>query len=180
MIIHDYSNLLNAIDSLHTEKELEKLRILHDKEMELKTLELKIENNNILKDWDQLKEACRKVEVRLCPYGNWDEAIQGMLMDNGSYFSDGGSFLDCMSSGSHWSDYYGFNGKNGKINWIIKHTTSTTLFKGFDDKQKEVNKKIQMLNLFLQLYEEYKAIQLQRIYAKMGKLTEEIFVLKSK
>ena len=180
MLLHDYTDLLTVINELKEEEELERLKLLQKGEVELKELELKIENSGMLKDWNQLKEACRKAGVRLCPYGGYDELEQGPLMTGSDYFSDEGYFWVCMSSGLHWSDFFGFSGKNNKINWKIVHSTNSTLFNRFDDKQKEVNQKIELLNVFLLKYEEYKSIQLKRVFAKMKKMQNTVNDLKAK
>ena len=113
------------------------------------------------------------------PYGGWNEIKQGALMNDFDYFRDNGTFAKLMSSGSHWGDYFGFSYKDREFKWKIWHSTNTTLFNSFDSEDAEINVKINLIETFMKTYEEYRNIQLQRLYAKMGTTIEEIEKIKN-
>ena len=113
------------------------------------------------------------------PYGGWDEEKQGVLMDDFEYFEDNGMFMKCMSSGSHWSDYFGFSYKDREFKWksVILHHLHYSMVLMM--KPLNLIQKIKLIELFMERYEEYRNIQLQRIYMKIGKVTEETIAIKS-
>ena len=53
------------------------------------------------------------------------------------------------------------------------------MFNGFDSEDTEINVKINLIETFMKTYEEYRNIQLQRLYAKMGNTIEEIVKIKN-
>lgn len=179
MKIYDYSNLLQAVRETNTNKIIAESNRIADKKNALSKLEMELKTSGLLDDWYDLKRLCREANVRIMPYGGWDEKKQGVLMDDFQYFEDNGMFMECMSSGSHWTDYFGFSYKDREFKWKICHITSSTLFNGFDNEVSELNTKIKLIELFMERYEEYRNIQLQRIYMKIGKITEETMVIKN-
>ena len=83
-----------------------------------------------------------------------------------------------MSSGSHWCDMFGFSYKDRKFRWKIWHTTNSTLFNEFENEDAEIAAKIKLTELFMERYEEYRSVQLQRVYTKMGQTMEETMAIK--
>jgi len=179
MKMYDYSNLLQAVRETNTNKIIAENNRIADKKNTLSKLEMELKASGLLDDWCDLKRLCREANVRIMPYGGWDEEKHGVLMNDSRYFADNGMFMKCMSSGSHWSDYFGFSYKDMELRWKICHTTASTFFNGFDNEIIELNTKIELIELFMERYEEYRNIQLQRIYMKIGKITEETMAIKS-
>ena len=83
-----------------------------------------------------------------------------------------------MSSGSHWRDMFGFSYINKELKWATTHATYSILFNGFENEDVEIDTKIELIELFMKRYEEYRTIQLQRIYTKLGQTFEEIEKIK--
>lgn len=179
MKIYDYSNLLTAVRESNVKKIMAQNERVLTKRAALLQLELELKESGILDDWYDLQKTCREADIRIMPYGGWDELKKGPLMDDYRYFEDNGMFMDCISSGSHWVDYFGFSYKNREFRWKIIHQTSTIFFRGFADENSEIDAKIRLIWLFLKRYEEYRNIQLQRIYVKIGKITEETLQIKN-
>lgn len=173
MMLYNYDNLLNAVREIKTNKAIAENERTMNNRNKLLRLENELKASGILDDWYDLKRTCRELDVRIMPYGGWDETKTGKLMEEYWYFEDNGTFSQCMSSGSHWADYFGFSYKDREFKWVIWHVTSSTSFNGFDDENIEIGTKIRLIELFMERYEEYRAVQLQRIYAKMGKTIEE-------
>ena len=111
MTIYDYNDLLKMIANINTDKIIAKNERTMNNKNRLAKMENKLLTCGILNDWYDLKKSCKRLNVRLAPYGNWDEETQGPLMkdQNGKYFMNNGTFSICMSSGSHWSDHFGFS-----------------------------------------------------------------------
>ena len=111
MTIYDYSDLLKMIANINTDKIIAKNERTMNNKNRLAKMENKLLTCGILNDWYDLKKSCKRLNVRLAPYGNLDEETQGPLMkdQNGKYFMNNGTFSICMSSGSHWSDHFGFS-----------------------------------------------------------------------
>ena len=78
-----------------------------------------------------------------------------------------------MSSGSHWSDHFGFSYYDRKLKWHIWHSTDSVLFTEFPNEDAEIEAKIKLIQLFLSHYEEYRSVQLDRINKKMSKISKE-------
>lgn len=179
MMIHDYSNLLKAIDDAQLEEKKLNNHILANKKDELAELETEIQQSGILADWYQLNEAMRKLNIRGFAYPG--------TKSSADYFTDGFRFMKTMSSGSHWHDCFGIDGYNisnrrgwdvNKVNWVITHTTDSHCWKGFhtwggDVEAKEVNFKIKMLKEFKEAYPIYKEFKLKEIYEALGKQMEK-------
>lgn len=174
MTVYDYSNLLKAVRNAKTDKAIAENERTVSKKNILVKLEAELKSSGLLDDWYDLKRLCRETEIRIMPYGGWDEIKYGALMEDYEYFRDNGMFSQCMSSGSHWCDMFGFSYKDREFKWRITHSTNSTLFNGFENEYTEIDTKIKLIQLFMKRYEEYRAIQLQRIYTKLGKTFEEI------
>ena len=175
MTIYDYSDLLKMIANINTDKIIaENERTMNNKNR-LTKMENKLITSGILDDWYDLKKSCKKLGIRLAPYGNWDEEIRGPLMKdgNGKYFIDNGTVSICMSSGSHWSDHFGFSYYDRELKWHIWHSTDSVLFTEFPNEDAEIEAKIKLIQLFLSHYEEYRSVQLDRINKKMSKISKE-------
>lgn len=178
MKVYNYSNLLQVIRDINTNKTMAENDRITDKKNKLLKLEMELKTSGLLDDWYDLKKLCREANVRIMPYGGWDEEKQEPLINNYQYFADNGMFMKCMSSGSHWSDYFGFSYKDKDFKWKTCHTTSSVFFNGFNDEITELITKIKLIKLFMETYEEYRNIQLQRIYMKIGKVAEETIAIK--
>ena len=178
MKIYDYRNLLKEVMAIKTNKIIaENERTINKKEKLLK-MENEIKASGMLDDWYDLKRICKEFDIRIMPYGGWDENKFGPLMNDYEYFKNNGTFSQCMSSGSDWCDMFGFSYKDREFKWKFWHTTNSVLFTEFQNEDVEIDTKIKLIELFMKRYEEYRDIQLQRIYTKMGKITEEIIEIK--
>ena len=178
MMLYNYDNLLNAVREIKTNKTIAENERTMNKRNKLLRLENELKSSGILDDWYDLKRTCRELNIRIMPYGGWDEAKTGKLMEEYWYFQDNGTFSKCMSSGSHWCDYFGFSYKDREFKWKIWHTTSSSLFNGFENEDIEIDTKIRLIELFMSRYEEYRSVQLQRIYTKMGQTMEETIAIR--
>ena len=173
MTVYDYSNLLKAVRDAKTDKAIaENKRTVRKKNILVK-LETELKSSGLLDDWYDLKRLCRETEVRIMPYGGWDEVKQGLLMADCEYFCDNGMFAQSMASGSHFCDMFGFSYKDRCFKWKTIHDTNSIFFNSFENEDVEIDIKIKLIQLFMKRYEEYRAIQLQRVYTKLGKTIEE-------
>lgn len=179
MMLYNYGNLLEAVREIKINKAIAENERTMNKKNKLLRMENELKSSGILDDWYNLKKSCREFDIRIMPYGDWDESKHGKLMDDYEYFRDNGTFAECMSSGSYWCDHFGFSYKDREFKWKILHTTSTTLFNGFHNEDAEIDTKIKLIELFMKRYEEYRDIQLQRLYVKMGKTIEETVKIKN-
>lgn len=179
MTVYDYSNLLKAVNEVKTNKAIAENERITNKKNLLVKMETELKLSGLLDDWYGLKRLCRETEIRIMPYGGWDEVKQGVLMEDYEYFCDNGMFSQCMSSGSHWCDMFGFSYKDREFKWKVTHGTSSTFFNGFENENMEIDTKIKLIQLFMKRYEEYRAVQLQRIYTKLGKTIEETVKINS-
>ena len=178
MMLYNYDNLLNAVREIKTNKTIAENERTMNKRNKLLRLENELKSSGILDDWYDLKRTCRELNVRIMPYGGWDESQFGKLMEDYEYFQDNGTFSQCMSSGSHWCDMFGFSYKDREFRWKIWHTTNSTLFNEFKSEDAEIDVKIKLIELFMERYEEYRSVQLQRVYTKMGQTMEETMAIK--
>ena len=178
MRLYNYNHLLAMVREIKTNKTIAENERTMNKKHKLLRLENELKSSGILDDWYDLQRTCREFNIRIMPYGGWDESKQGALMEDYEYFRDDGTFSQCMSSGSHWSDYFGFSYKDREFKWKILHTTSSIIFDRFPDEDSEINTKIKLIEIFMERYEEYRDIQLQRLYTKMGQTMEEIIEIK--
>lgn len=178
MMLYNYDNLLNAVREIKTNKTIAENERTMNKRNKLLRLENELKSSGILDDWYDLKRTCRELSIRIMPYGGWDESQLGPLMEDYEYFEDNGTFSKCMSSGSYWCDMFGFSYKDREFRWKIWHTTNSTVFNEFQNDDAEIETKIKLIELFMKKYEEYRSVQLQRVYAKMGKTMEETMAIK--
>ena len=174
MKIYNYNGLLEAIGEINTSKAKAENARLMSKKQKLIDLENKVESMGILDDWYNLKRACEKANVRIMPYGGYNEDKKGPLMNSCHCFQDNGIFGIDTNTSVCYNDFLGFINRNrdGKISWIFRHQGKTTNTR-FKNEEEEISYKIEVLNKFLEMYEEYREIQLQRIFNDMGKITEE-------
>ena len=179
MMLYSYDNLLNAVREIKTNKAIAENERTMNKRNKLLSLENELKSSGILDDWYDLKRTCRELNIRIMPYGGWDESVKGPLMIDYEYFEDNGTFSQSMSSGSYWCDMFGFSYKDREFKWKIWHTTSSILFKEFQNEDTEIDTKIKLIELFMSRYEEYRSVQLQRIYTKMGQTAEEIVAIRN-
>ena len=179
MMLYNYDNLLSAVREIKTNKTIAENERTMNKRNKLLRLENELKSSGMLDDWYDLKRTCRELNIRIMPYGGWDESQFGKLMEDYEYFQDNGTFSQCMSSGSHWCDMFGFSYKDREFKWKIWHTTSSTLFNEFENEDAEIAAKIKLTELFMERYEEYRSVQLQRVYTKMGQTMEETVTIKS-
>lgn len=180
MLLHDYSNLLKAIDNAQLEEKKLNNQILANNKNELAELEMEIVQSGILDDWFQLNEAMKKLGVRGFPYPSIKG--EGSKANN---FTDGYRFMETKSSGSHWHDQFGIDGFNigerkgwsrDKVNWVVTHVGGSGLwnwFSGEDAEAKETTCKIRMLKEFREAYPVYKEFKLREIYEALGKQMEK-------
>ena len=179
MKLYNYDNLLNAIREVNINKTIAQNDRTMNKRKQLLRLENELQTSGILDDWHELKRVCRVSDVRIMPYGGYDESKSGKLMDDYEYFQDNGIFAKRISSGSHWCDKFGFSYKDREFRWKIWHETDTTLFNEFQNEDAEIDAKIKLIDLFMKRYEEYRTVQLQRVYTKIGKSMEEITAIRN-
>ena len=86
MMVYDYNILLKVIKEAKTNKIIAENERTANKKNKLIKLEQELELSGLLDDWDDLKRTCREMEIRIMPYGGWDEAKQGTLMEDYEYF----------------------------------------------------------------------------------------------
>ena len=183
MKLFDYSELIRVIDNVEIREEREKTMKLIDMAEKCRKLERELIESGILNDWNRFKQLCAKANVRLCVSHQGSNSM-GCVINHPEKFQycqeykDNGTFVKCMSSGSYWSDYFGFIYKDEKIVWQISHTTGKHSFEGFgtNDVEKEYLTKIYLLETFKNTYEDYRNFQLQKIKEKFGSriTTEDI------
>ena len=179
MMIYDYNNLLKAVREIKTSKIIAENERTTSKKNKLAKLELDLKSSGLLDDWYDLKQICKELRIRVMPYGGWDEEQQGPLMDDYKYFDDSGMFLESKGPSSDWHNMFGFSYKDREFKWRTAPLASPVRFYGYDTEDAEIDAKIRLIKLFMSNYEEYKAIQLRRIYAKLGKEIEKIEKIKS-
>ena len=71
------------------------------------------------------------------------------------------------------NDMAPFSYYDKEFEWNIWHSTDYVLFSKFSNEDSEIETKIKLIQLFLSNYEEYRSVQLDRIYKKMSKISEE-------
>lgn len=170
---YDYSGLIKVIGEIKTNQTKAINEELLSKKQRLADLENEVITSGMLEDWEQLKTTCRQVGIRLFPYGGYNSVVNkneentSVLMNN-SYFQDEGMFA--TSCGVHRYNY-GFIYKDGSIVWqwwfIGKPVNDS-----FCSEKEKIATKISILEKFLDTYEEYREIQLQRVMWAMGEIAE--------
>lgn len=175
MKMFDYSELIRVIDNVEDREEKERMNGILTLKERYKELEHSLIESGILDDWNRLKQLCLKANVRLCVSHIGEYSI-GYVLGVGDFkycnvYADNGMIRKCMSSGSHWSDYYGFTYAADKgIVWKIRHTTDSWHFNGFNEGQDEekYNIRIYLLETFRDTYEHYRKFQLMKIEERFG------------
>ena len=183
MKMFDYSELIRVIDNVEIREEKERMNGIFALKERYKELEHSLIESGILDDWNRLKQLCLKANVRLC-VSHIGKGSIGYVLGVGDFrycnvYADNGIIKKCMSSGSYWSDYYGFVYEPDKgIVWKKYHTTNTHFFEGFKEGQDEekYETKIYLLETFRDTYEHYREFQLMKIQEKFGERikTEDI------
>ena len=173
MKIFDYSELIRVINNVENREEEERVKGTLRLKDKYNKLEYELIESGILDDWNRLKYLCEKAKIRLCVAQIGDKSIGHILGTSDVYYckeyADDGMVKKCMSSGSHWSDYYGFKYEVDKgIVWEITHSTGTSLFTGFKDDEEKYKAKIYLLETFKNTYEHYREFQLRKIEEKFS------------
>lgn len=181
----DYSELIRVIDNVELREEKERVMGLLAIKERYMELERSLIESGILDDWNRLKQLCAKAKVRLCVSHIGNDSI-GYVLGVGDFrycneYDDNGMIKMCMSSGSHWSDDYGFTYEADKgVVWKISHMTNTHWFNGFSaihDKEK-YETKIYLLERFRDTYENYREFQLKKIEEKFGERIKTVDIIK--
>lgn len=175
MKMFDYSDLIRVIDNVEMREEKERMMGVLKMEEKYRELERTLITSGIFDDWNRLKQLCVKANVRLCVSHLGNSSI-GYVLGVGDFsycnaYHDNGIVEKCMSSGSSWSDYYGFIYEPDKgVIWKISHTTNRHFFDGFKIGQEEekFKTKIQLLETFRDTYEDYRCFQLMKIEEKFA------------
>ena len=170
---YDYSGLIKVIGEIKTNQTKAINEELLSQKQRLADLENEVITSGMLEDWTELKRTCRQVGIRLFPYGGYNSVVNkneentSVLMNN-SYFQDEGMFA--TSYGFHRYNY-GFIYKDGSIVWqwwFIGKTVNDS----FCSEKEKIATKMSILKKFLDTYEEYREIQLQRVMWAMGEIAE--------
>ena len=185
MKTYDYSELIRVIDNVKIREDEEKVMHVLSLKEKCQALECSLIESGILDDWNRLKQLCSKAGVRLCVSHIGDNSL-GYVLGLGDYsyckeYKDDGAFMKCMSSGSSWSDYYGFVYKEAKgITWEIHHTTHSFSFNGFSEKEErsKYETRIYLLETFRDTYEHYREFQLKKVEEKWGSRIKTADIIK--
>jgi len=175
MKLFDYSKLIRVIDNVEIREEREKAMELIDLKERYRMLERLILESGILDDWSRLKKLCLKADVDLNVSHIGDSSIGRVLKHEEDFrfcseYGSNGAFCKWMSSGSHWSDYYGFVYQEERLIWKTYHTSNTHIFEGFGvDEQRKYETQIYLLEKFRDTYEIYRDFQLKKIEKKFEK-----------
>lgn len=174
MKLYDYSELIRVIDNVEMREEREKIQGILTLKEKCNALERSLVESGMFDDWNRLKQLCRKAGVRLCVSHLAEHSI-GYVLGVGDFtycnmYNDDGCIKKLMSSGSSWSDYYGFiySAEEG-ILWRVWHTSRFHIFNGFEENEKsKYETRIHMLETFRDTYEHYREFQLKKIEEKFG------------
>jgi hypothetical protein len=172
MKIFDYSDLIRVINNVELREEQEKLVHQNNLKQQYEDLEYELVMSDIFADWYNLQKLCKKAGIRLS-VSNQGKTSMGYIMNHPESYSyckeykDDGLFCFCMSSGGHWSDYYGFkyDDEHG-LHWLIQHSTKSFLFYGFNSETEKYEIKIKLLNKFKETYEDYRNFILSKVDEK--------------
>ena len=170
---YDYSGLIKVIGEIKTNQTKAINEELLSQKQQLADLENEVMTSGMLEDWTELKRTCRQVGIRLYHYGGYNSVTKSYeentsVLMNDSYFQDEGMFA--TSCGFHRYNY-GFIYKDGSIVWqwwFIGKTVNDS----FCSEKEKIATKISILERFLDTYEEYREIQLQRVMWAMGEIAE--------
>lgn len=168
MEIFDYSELIRVVKNTNAREELEIRQHRSDTINDYLHYEEAVVKSGIIQDWVELKNLLSTAKIRL-NVAHLGESSIGIVTGKGDYhycseYEDNGFFGSCMSSGSYWSDYFGFkNLKNGRLNWEIYHTTGYKSFTGFKTVYEECLEKRKILEEFCKTYQDYRDFQLEKL-----------------
>lgn len=155
---YDYSGLLKAIGDIKTDKKKALNERLLSHKQQLTILENKVISSSMLQDWENLKNVCIQAGVNLNLAHNKYDKYKGH-----------GTFADFVLSSHNFLHYnFGFVFKDGDLVWRWDNTKAQ-----FEDEEYEIKTKMYLLNEFLDTYEEYREIQMQRIFNAMGSISDE-------
>ena len=170
---YDYSGLIKVIGEIKTNQTKAINEELLSQKQRLADLENEVITSDMLEDWTELKRTCRQVGIRLFPYGGYNSVVNKnedntKVLMNDSYFQDEGNF---STRCGFRNNNYGFIYKDGKIVWhwwFIGRVVEDS----FSSEKEEIATKISILQKFLDTYEEYREIQLQRVIWAMGEIAD--------
>ena len=170
---YDYSGLIKVIGEIKTNQTKAINEEIISQKQRLADLENEVITSGMLEDWTELKRTCRQVGIRLYPYGGYNSVVNKNednteVLMNDSYFQDDGNFsTKCGLRNNN----YGFIYEDGKLvwHWWFIHTV---VWDCFSSEKEEIATKISILQKFLDTYEEYREIQLQRVIWAMGEIAE--------
>lgn len=172
MKLFNYDELVRVIGNVEDREERERNQEIVNIKEQYINLKRDIINSGILDDWYRLKQLCSKADIRLCVSHQGSESMGRIIGHPEDFkycqeYKDNGSFRKCMSSGSSWSDYFGFvyTTETG-FNWNILHTSSYHGFEWFKTEEEEYKTKILLLETFKNTYEDYRDFQLKKIEKK--------------
>ena len=156
---YDYSGLLKTIGELKVDKKKALNERLLSYKQQLIELENKVLFSGMLQDWVNLKQICKQSGVCL-------------NLSNSKYdkYKGHGTFADFVLSSHNFLHYnFGFIFKDGNLIWRWDNSNAK-----FENEEYEIKTKMYLLNEFLDTYEKYREIQLQRIFDTMGSMSDEI------
>lgn len=157
MKLYDYSGLLKAIGDIQADQKKALNERLFSHKQQLIDLENKVISSGLLQDWENLKSICRKAHVSL--------DVADTKLD---FYKLNGLVAIYQLSVYNYLHYdFGFTYTNNKLIW------QWVTPKGeFETEESEILCKLKLLNTFMDTYEEYRDIQLQRVFDKMGEVSD--------
>ena len=154
---YDYSGLIKVIGEIKTNQKKAINERLLSHTQQLLDLENKVISSGMLEDWENLKNTCKKAGVCL--------NISNSKYDN---YKGHGGFADFATSSHNFLMYnFGFRSNNEGLIWQWDNSQAK-----FENEEYEIKTKMYLLNKFLDTYQEYREIQLQRIIKKMGDIVD--------
>ena len=155
---YDYSGLLKAIGNIQTDQKKALNERLFSLKQQLADLENKVISSGMLQDWENLKNVCRKSGVCLNLSDSKYDKYKGH-----------GTFADFARSSHNYLLYnFGFRLKDGNFIWKWDSPQAK-----FESEEYEIKTKMYLLNEFLNIYEGYREIQLQRVFDAMGSMSDK-------
>ena len=164
----NYSELIRVIDNIEVREAKEKAMEIADLRDKYLELARSIVESGVLADWCRLKRLCAKAKVRLCVAQQGKDSMGIVLGMNDYYYckeyDDGGHF----ASELYYDTDYGFryDADEGIITWMFLGSPKRA--RGFRDDEHKLNFRIQLLETFMETYEDYRKFQLSRIDEKYG------------
>lgn len=155
---YDYSGLLKAIGDIQTDQKKALNERLFSLKQQLADLENKVISSGMLQDWENLKNVCIKSGVCLNLSDSKYDKYKGH-----------GTFADFAMSSHNYLHYnFGFRLKDGNLIWKWDNSRAE-----FESEEYEIKTKMYLLNEFLNIYEGYREIQLQRVFDAMGSMSDK-------